>query len=80
MGILYLLIGLLYFYISLYLFNFGKKTQFALRSNDSETLTGGLENLKSFFKVSGIVTAIFIGLYAFTFVFGLLFAGLAVMK
>ena len=80
MSIFYLLIALFSFMGSLYLYNFGKKTKLGIFNSDSETLTVGFENLKSYFKLTGIVMAVFIGLYALIFVFGLVFAGFAATR
>ena len=79
-GIVYLLIAVLYYFISLYIYNFGKKTKAGILNNEPETLTVGLENLKSHFKLIGILTAVFLAIYAVIIVFGLLFAGFAATR
>ena len=64
MTIFLLGIVVLYFFMSLYMYNFGTKTKLAVEQDDSTTMTEGLKNLKSLFKLWGIVAAVFIGLYA----------------
>ena len=58
-----LLLALLYFFPSLYLYQFGLKTQNALRQNEQFDLTAAFARLKSFFKFFGILTAIILVLY-----------------
>ncbi|MEZ5043777.1 MAG: DUF5362 family protein [Saprospiraceae bacterium] len=69
----FLLIALVYLFPVLYLYRFSTKMQTALRSDNEAELTASFSNLKSLYKFMGILTAIFIGLYALIFVF----AGLA---
>ena len=71
-ALLYLLIGIVYFLLSLYQFRFGTKMKIALNESDSEAMTEGLKNLKNYFKSSGIITAIVTGFYALVLVFGIL--------
>jgi hypothetical protein len=61
-----LLLGMvaLYFFPCLYLFNFAKKMQLALRNNDQINLNDSLKNLKSNFKYVGILTIVMLSLYA----------------
>jgi hypothetical protein len=61
--LVYVLIGLLYFFPCLYLFNFSSKMQIALRNNDQELLNQSFKNLKSCFKFIGILTIIVISIY-----------------
>jgi len=68
--VLYLLLAVLYFFPSLYLYRFSTKVQEALRTNDQETLTYAFENHKSLYKFWGIFTAIFLGFYALLFLIG----------
>ena len=64
-----LLFVLLYFFPCLYLFRFATRMQRALRTNDQQQLVSSFANLKSTFKYLGIVTIIFIAIYAMMFVF-----------
>ena len=73
-GIVYFLLGLLYFFPSLYLFNYGKKLKAGLENRDDNALLAAFSNEKSFFKFCGILMAVFIGIYALMALFGLLTA------
>ena len=53
--VIYILVALLYFIPSLYLFNFASKMQAALRNNDQITLNTSFRNLKACFKFWGIL-------------------------
>ena len=66
-----------YFIPSLFLYRFATNMQIALRNEDSDTLQTSLSNMKSLFKFFGVLTAIFLGLYALIFVFSIFFGGLA---
>ena len=59
-----ILIALLYFFPSLYLFNFASKMQAAIRSNDQVYLNSSFKNLKSCFKFWGILLIIMLCIYA----------------
>jgi uncharacterized membrane protein (DUF485 family) len=62
--VIYLCGALLYFFPCLYLFNFSKKMQFALRNNDQINLNDSFRNLKSNFKFVGILTIVILSFYA----------------
>ena len=68
-GIIYMLIALLYFFPTLYLYNFSQNIQKALANSNQQNLDIGFENLKSFFKFIGIFTIITISLYILLFIF-----------
>lgn len=78
-GIIYLLFGLLYFFPTLYLYNFSQNIKKALANSNQQNLDLGFENLKSFFKFIGVFTIIMISLYILLFVFAavssIIFAG-----
>lgn len=69
------IIALIYFFPTLYLFNFASKMQTAIRINDQETLNNSFKNLKSCFKFFGVTLIIVLCLYAVTIIFTLI-AGL----
>jgi hypothetical protein len=71
----FLLVAVLYFFPTFYLFQFSNKSLAAVRNNDSEGITEGLKNLKSMFKFMGILMAIILGFYALIIVFSII-AGL----
>lgn len=64
-GIIYLLIGGLYFFPILYLYRFSTKIKTALIQKENEILENALENLKSHYKFIGIMTIIMLSLYLF---------------
>jgi len=72
----YVLIDIFYFFFSLYLFQFGSKISTAIILRDNIGITNGLEKLKSFFKLWGISTIVFIGLYILIFVGAILVAAM----
>jgi small-conductance mechanosensitive channel len=76
-GAITLLIGLVYgaillanFFPLKYLYNFSIKTREGIETSSTDTITEGIENLKSFFKFIGVFTAIVLGFYAIIIVFG----------
>lgn len=60
----YILIALLYFFPVLYLFRAATSLRDGINNNDEGALTTGFENLKSHYKFVGILTIIFLSLYA----------------
>lgn len=74
MSFIYILAALLYFFPSLYLYNFAEKTKSALLNKDDNQLAEALKNQKSCYKFIGIMTIIIIGLYILMAFFGLLAA------
>ncbi|MDO6431214.1 DUF5362 family protein [Flavitalea sp. BT771] len=68
-AIVYFIIALLYFFPCLYTFNFARKIQAALRSNDQVQLNEGFRNLKACYRFLGILTAIWLGLMAIVLLF-----------
>lgn len=73
----YLLVALLYFFPSLYIIKSSKAMKLGLKNNDDEQLEEGFKNLKSTFKFWGVFTAIFVGIYAVIFGFGIIGALIA---
>jgi hypothetical protein len=61
--IIYLLVALLLFFPTLYLYNFSSRMSKALRGNDQVSLTESFKNLKSYFKFHGVLAIIGISLY-----------------
>jgi len=62
-GPMYLLMALLYFFPSRYLYIFSSSVNTALFSNDQDALSAGFESLKSNFKFWGILMICMIGFY-----------------
>lgn len=74
--VLYLLMALLYFFPSLYLFRFSEKSNKALYKKDSGELEAAMCNLKSTFKFYGVTAIIVISFYLLFFLFAGVGAGL----
>jgi Family of unknown function (DUF5362) len=68
---IYLLIALLYFFMSLYLYRFSTKMKAALYSNDQDYLNNAFSNLKSLYKLMGIITIIYLGFLALALLVGI---------
>tara|TARA_B110000503_G_C7147008_1_gene413477 strand:- start:1738 stop:2220 length:483 start_codon:yes stop_codon:yes gene_type:complete len=68
----YLLLALLYFFPSLYLFKSGRALKAGLRNDDAHQIEEGFKNLKASFKFWGILSIIFISIYILIFLIGTL--------
>jgi len=68
LGVFYLVFAALNFFPALYMYKFASKTREALYNNDTNTLTASFENLKSYFKFTGIVVISVIGIYVLIFI------------
>ena len=66
---IYIAIALLYFFPCLYTFNFAKKMQLALRSNDQSQLNQSFRNLKACYRFVGILTIIWLCFVALGLIF-----------
>lgn len=67
-GIIYTVMGALYFFPALFLYKFSKKMKSAIKSYSDEELELALENLKSHYKFIGVFAIITISLYILMFV------------
>jgi len=67
-GIIYLVIVVLCFFPTLYLFKFGAKAKQAVNNSNTAELTECIGNLKSYFKFVGIFTIITIVFYIVVFI------------
>lgn len=76
-GLTYLLMALLYYFPTRYLYNFAVKMKLAIENSQQNNLEDGFENLKSLFKFSGIFMIVILSIYALIFLVGLI--GLAAM-
>ncbi|MFK5856126.1 MAG: DUF5362 family protein [Bacteroidota bacterium] len=61
--VLYLLLGLIYFFPILYLYRFATNMKKALEKKDNDNLDEAFKNIKSHYKFMGIFTIIFIAIY-----------------
>ena len=71
-GLIYVVLSLLYFFPSFFLYRFATRTTAALAASDSEALAHGLGQLKSSFKFIGVLTIIMLAFYALSLI-GILF-------
>jgi hypothetical protein len=60
----YLFIGALVFFISLFLYKFGTKMKIALQNSDQAELNVSLKNLKNYFRIQGILAIIYLSFVA----------------
>jgi hypothetical protein len=72
--VLLLAMVVLYFFPTLFLFNFSNKMLRALRTNDQVTLVASFRQLKLCFKYIGILTLVFISIYLLVIVGALVMA------
>jgi hypothetical protein len=75
LGLVYVVLGLVYFFPVYYLFLFSKKMKNALKANNSKDFVMAFSNLKSHYKFVGILTIVVVSIYSLIF----LFAGLTAM-
>ena len=62
-GFIYVVMGLIYLFPTLYLFKFSNKIKSALQSNNNDELNEALSNQKSFYKFIGIFTIVILSIY-----------------
>ena len=75
--VFYLLFAAIYFFLSLYLYRFSIRIKGAVYEHNSALLENGLKNLKSYWRLTGILTAIVLGIYLLFFLISLLFGAAA---
>lgn len=75
MTVIYIVLAVIYFIPTLFLFQSANRLKAALATSDQGLLNEGLGKLRACFKFWGILTIIIIGLYLLAFLFG----GLAFM-
>jgi hypothetical protein len=71
-SIIYILLDVLYFFFPFYLYRFSDRIKKGIVFNDTAHVTSALENLKSLFKLWGIVTIVVLGFYVLVFAFVIL--------
>ncbi|MBS1527032.1 MAG: hypothetical protein JST19_15365 [Bacteroidetes bacterium] len=72
MSVFYILLDVLYFFFPFYLYRFSDRIKKGIVYTDASSVNSALSNLKSFFKLSGIVTIIVVSLYLIIFIIVLL--------
>lgn len=75
--VFYLFFALLYFFLSLYLYRFSKRVKGAINEEGSSQLEDGLKNLNSYWKLTGILTVVGLGVYVLFFLIRILFGAAA---
>lgn len=75
LSIVYLVFAILYFFPVLYLFNFSKKAQLAIKEMNNDLIESSLNNLRKHFKFIGILVLVIIILYTLIFL-GALIGGI----
>lgn len=71
MGVIYFILGAIYFFPVYYLFRFASNAKKAFRDNDAEALTTSLGYLKSHYKFIGIFMLAILVLYGLIIVFAI---------
>jgi hypothetical protein len=71
-GIIYLGVSVILFFNSWYLFNFGTKMVRAGENNSKEDFKQAAKNLRSWFRLTGILLLISLSFYALAFLIGLM--------
>lgn len=71
-GFIYIILSLIYFFPSLFLFQFSSKTKASIRNSDSLELEEGLKNLKSLFLFLGISTIVMLVFYFLIILFAMI--------
>lgn len=71
LGVIYLLMGLLYYFPSKYLYDFCVYTKKALQINDQESLVDAFSKIKSLYKFWGILMVVVIVFYGVALLFGI---------
>lgn len=72
--ILYIVLGVIYFFPCLYLFRFADRMKLALRVRDQTMLNDSFRSMKSCFRFMGIVIIVFLAFYAVAIVAGIVAA------
>ena len=68
MSFYYILIAAFYFFVSLYLYQFGTRVKNGVAFNNSTKVTSGLEKLKSMLKLIGVVAVVMLVLCVFVLI------------
>jgi hypothetical protein len=68
-SIAYIVIAVVSFFPCINMFNFARKAQWALQSNDQDQLNGALRNLRAGFRILGITSIAWLCLIILAFIF-----------
>ena len=69
--ITYLIVGGIYFFMSLYLYRFASNMQVALSAASQENLNISFHNLKNLYKIMGIITIVYLGILVIAMILGI---------
>jgi uncharacterized membrane protein len=69
--VIYIIIAVLYFFMSLFLFRFASKMKAALYNTDQESLNASFMNLKVLYRFMGIITIIYLVFIVLALVLGI---------
>ena len=75
LSVVYILLDIVYFFLVLYMYQFGRKAKQSIAFNDSALVIKAMSKLKSFFKTWGIITIVIIAFYILFFI-GLIIGGI----
>lgn len=71
-GVIYLILPVLYFFPTFYLFRFSVRLKAAIEQSDAMVLEEGFENLKSLFKFVGVFTIVVLSMYVLAIIIAMI--------
>jgi hypothetical protein len=71
LGVFYLLLAAPFFFMALYMYRFGTKVREGQYSGGTASMTDAFKNLKNYFQLMGIMTAVLIGIYILAIIIGI---------
>ena len=67
----YIVIAVVYFIMSLFLFRFATKMRMALQASDQDNFNVSLYNLKMVYRITGIIVIVYLALVTLALIFGI---------
>ena len=71
MSAMYIIIGIIYFALSLFLYRFAGKMNVELQSTDQDNFNLALHNLKLVYRITGIIVIVYLALIVLLLIFGI---------
>jgi Family of unknown function (DUF5362) len=71
-AVVYIILAVIVFFMSLFLFRFGKGMKLAISQNDQEVLAKSFLNLKLYHRIAGILTVIYLVIIVFAIIIGVI--------
>ena len=71
LAIVYGVIGVIYFVVSLYLFRFATRLNVALQSTDQGSFNDALNNQKLVYRIMGIIVVVYLAFIVLAMIFGI---------